>query len=146
MKSLLDTNVVSELRKRPGVADPRVLAWADAQDVDDLYISVISVMEIELGVARIERRDAEQGAILRAWFERAVIGDLDGRTLPVSLTIARRTALLHVPDPRPDRDAHLAATAHVHGLTVATRNVADFAPTGVSVFNPWAHGESDHGR
>ncbi len=137
MRYLLDSNVVSELRKRPGVADPNVVAWAAGQEVEDLYISVISVMELELGVARIERRDASQGAMLREWFERAVIRDLADRTLPVTLPIVRRVVPCHVPDPRPDRDAYLAATAAVHGLIVATRNVADFAPTGVRVHNPW---------
>ncbi len=137
MRYLLDTNVVSELRKRPGVADPHVLAWAAAQEVEDLYISVISAMELELGIARIERRDAQQGAVLREWFDRAVIRDPAGQTLPVSIAVARAAALLHVPDPRPDRDAYLAATADVHGLTVATPNVADFVPTGVRVLNPW---------
>lgn len=137
MRYLLDTNVVSELRKRPGVADRCVLAWAAAQEVEDLFISVISVMELEAGVARLERRDPRQGAMLREWFERAVIRDLAAQTIPVSLAIARRAALLHVPDPRPLHDAYLAATADVHGLTVVTRNVADFIPTGVSILDPW---------
>ncbi|WP_425309963.1 type II toxin-antitoxin system VapC family toxin [Ammonicoccus fulvus] len=138
MTILLDTNVISELRKRPGVVNPRVAAWADAQDTDDLRVSVITVMEIELGVLLVERRDPAQGNILRAWFERAVLGDLSRNLLPVDLAVVRLAAALHVPDPRPERDAYIAATALVHGLTVATRNVADFSPMGVPVLNPWA--------
>lgn len=134
---LLDTNVISELRKRPGVADSQVLAWAAAQEVEDLHLSVVSVMEIELGVLRMERRDAAQGAALRAWFERAVIDDLAGRTLPISRAVARRAARLQAPDPRPVHDAYIAATALVHDLTVVTRNTADFAATGVPLIDPW---------
>jgi len=140
VRYLLDTNVLSELRKRPEVADARVVAWAAAQDVEDLHLSVISVMEIELGVARLERRDARQGAELRRWFENAVIGDLAGQILPVSLAVARRVALLQVPDPRPLHDAYIAATGLVHGLPVATRNTADFDSTGVPLVNPWETG------
>ncbi|BBZ51386.1 type II toxin-antitoxin system VapC family toxin [Mycobacterium heidelbergense] len=134
---MLDTNVISELRKRAGAADRHVLGWAAGQDVEDLFLSVVSVMELELGITRIERRDSRQGEALRAWFERAVIGDLADRILPITLAVARRTAAMHVPDPRPDRDAYIAATAQVHGLTVVTRNVADFVPMGVAFLNPW---------
>jgi toxin FitB len=136
---LLDTNVVSELRKRPGVVDPRVLAWALARPAYELFISVITVMEIELGVLRLERRNPEQGAVLRRWFESGVLFGFADRILPVDVGVARRAARLHVPDPRPERDAFIAATAVEHGLVVATRNVADFEPTGVTLVNPWAH-------
>ena len=135
---LLDTNVVSELRKvHIGKADPRVVAWANSVDARDLFISVISLAEIETGVMQIERRDAAQGAILRHWLERQVVPAFHERILPVDLEIARRSAALHVPDPRATNDALIAATALVRGMTVATRNVGDFRPMGVPVIDPW---------
>lgn len=139
MRIVLDTNVVSELRKaRLGRADPRVLRWAASLDADDLFVSVITLLELELGVLQIERRDAAQGAVLRQWLEQAVLPEFAERSLSVDTAVVRRCARLHVPDPRSERDALIAATALVHGMTVATRNVTDFEPMGVSVCNPWA--------
>ena len=136
---LLDTNVVSELRKvRAGRADARVAAWADSVDTADLYLSVISLQELEIGVLLAERRDPAQGAILRTWLEEHVLPAFDGRILIVDDAVARRSARLHVPDPRPLRDGLIAATALVHGMTVVTRNASDFAPTGVATLDPWA--------
>ncbi len=134
---LLDTNVVSELR-RADRADPRVRAWADTAPVGAAFLSTISILEIELGVLLSERKDPAQGRILRHWLEDQVLSQFDGRILPVDLDVARQCARLHVPDPRSSRDAMIAATALVHAMTVVTRNVADFAPTGVPVLNPWA--------
>jgi len=94
-------------------------------------------MELEVGVLRIERRDARQGAILRTWLE-SLLRNFDGRILDVDMRTALRCAALHVPNARPDRDALIAATAMTHGLTIATRNIGDFAPTGVAFINPWA--------
>jgi len=141
---LLDTNVVSELRKAAsGKAEPRVVAWAKAVPVQQLFISAITILEIELGVSKIERRDAEQGAVLRSWLEGQVIPAFEGRTLGVDVAVARRCASLHVPAPRSERDALIAATALVHGLTVVTRNVDDFAPMIDPVVDPWrSSGES----
>lgn len=138
MSFLLDTNVVSELRKRPDVVDPQVLGWAQRHPARDLYISVVTVMEIELGVALLERRDRRQGAVLRQWMESGVLAGFAGRILPVDVEVALRAAHLHVPDPGPERDAFIAATANVHGLTVVTRNLKDFQPTGVAALDPWA--------
>ncbi len=134
---VLDTNVVSELR-RPDKANPQVLAWAAATPLAYFYLSAITVLELELGVLLMERRDAAQGAVLRAWLVDAVLPRFEGRILAVDTPVALRCAGLHVPDPRAERDALIAATALVHGMAVATRNVADFAPTGVRVFNPWS--------
>jgi predicted nucleic acid-binding protein len=135
---LLDTNVVSELRKvRAGKADAQVDAWARAVPAASLFLSVIVVQELEIGVLLAERRDAVKGAILRVWLEGHVLPAFSGRILPVDLGVCRRSAPLHVPNPRPTRDGLIAATALVHGLTVVTRNVGDFQPTGVAVFNPW---------
>lgn len=133
--------MVSELRKRPGVVDPGVLNWAQRQRVHDLYISVVTVLEIELGVARIERRDRQQGAALRDWMASAVLAGFADRILPVDVEVALRAAHLHVPDPRPERDAFIAATADVHGMTLVTRNLSDFQPTGVAALDPWTSGQ-----
>jgi toxin FitB len=136
---LLDTNVVSELRKvRSGKADRHVSAWADNVHAGDLYLSVISLQELEIGILLAERRDPMQGALFRAWLDQHVLPAFDGRILPVDLAVAHRSARLHVPDPRPIRDCLIAATALVHGLVVVTRNVADFVPTGVQILNPWS--------
>ena len=135
---VLDTNVVSELRKaRHGKADPCVLDWADRADAPTLYISAITLLELEMGVLQVERRDARQGAALRAWLEDQVLVEFEDRVLTIDTAVARRRAGLHVPDPRAERDALIAATALVHGMTVVTRNTADFAPTGVALLNPW---------
>nr|WP_256548216.1 type II toxin-antitoxin system VapC family toxin [Xenorhabdus bovienii] len=135
---VLDTNVVSELRKiRAGKADPNVAAWVENIDATDFFVSAITIMELELGVLLIERKDATQGAMLRAWLEQHVLPEFSERTLPVDTAVAQRCARLHVPDRCSERDALIAATALVHGMTVVTRNVADFQSTGVTILNPW---------
>ena len=136
---LLDTNVVSELRKLgDGKADARVVAWVSSRYAAAFYVSALTLLELEIGILRIERRDVEQGARLRAWMDQHVLPEFLGRTLPVDSTVALRCARLHVPDPRAERDALIAATAIVHGMTVVTRNVADFQATGAEVIDPWA--------
>ncbi len=135
---LLDTNVVSELRKaRSGQANAGVMKWAGQAAASTLYVSAVTLLELELGVLRIERRDAAQGALLRRWLEQQVLPEFEQRTLAIDTAVARRAASLHVPDPRSDRDALIAATALVHGMTVVTRNTIDFEPTGVTLLNPW---------
>jgi predicted nucleic acid-binding protein len=133
---LLDTNVVSELRKA-GRADAAVRAWAESNSAGSFWLSTITVLELELGVLRIERRDAAQGAQLRRWLEDGVLARFKERMLDVDVAVAREGARLHVPDPRPERDALIAATALIRGLTVVTRNVGDFEPMGATVLNPW---------
>lgn len=138
MRLVLDTNVVSELRKvQSGKANANVSAWARSVDAADLFVSAITILELELGVLSLERKDATQGALLRTWLERQVLPEFSERTLPVDTAVAQRCAQLHVPNPRSERDALIAATALVHGMAVVTRNVADFAPTGVPLINPW---------
>ena len=135
---LLDTNVISELRKvGSGRANTSVALWADSVNAADLYISVITVQELEIGVVMALRRDAQQGAVLRNWMDRHVLPAFENRILPVDLVVAQRSAQLNVPDPRPVRDGLIAATALVHAMTVVTRNVADFQQCGVSLINPW---------
>ncbi len=133
---LLDTNVVSELRKAKK-ADRSVRVWAQALPTASLYLSAISILELEIGILLIERRDRKQGAVLRAWMDRHVLPAFDGRILAIDTAVARRCAALHVPNPRSDRDALIAATALVHGMKVVTRNVGHFQPTGVATVNPW---------
>ena len=137
---LLDTNVVSELRKaKSGKADGNVVAWAANVPPLSLYLSAITILELETGVLLVERRDPAQGGMLRIWLNDHVLPAFAGRILAVDTLVAQRCARLHVPDPRADRDALIAATALCHGLTVVTRNVADFEPTGVQILNPWVN-------
>jgi hypothetical protein len=133
---VLDTNVVSHLR-RPDKAHPNVIAWASSTPVTLHFISSITLHELERGILSMEHKDAAQGAILRAWMNGQILTRFSGRILPVDIAVAQRCAKLHVPDPKPDRDAFIAATALVHGMTVVTRNVDDFKLTGVEVLNPW---------
>jgi len=135
---LLDTNVISELRKAgDGRADANVTAWLARADAARFFVSAITLMELEIGVLRIERRDPVQGALLRTWLDAYVLPQFAERTLAVDATVALRCARMHVPDPRAERDALIAATAMVHGMTLVTRNVADFAAMAVPLVNPW---------
>ena len=133
---LLDTNVVSELR-RPERANANVRTWASNTPAELHAICVVTVLELERGTLLMERRDAMQGAILRRWLEQEVLRPQAARILAIDTAITRRCASLHVPNPRPERDALIAATALTHGLTVVTRNTADFEPMGVMLLNPW---------
>ena len=135
---VLDTNVISELRKLgDGRADARVAAWISRRDAANFYISALTLMELEIGILRIERRDPEQGERLRTWMDRHVLPEFLERTLPVDSAVALKCARLHVPDLRAERDALIAATAIVHGMTVVTGNLSDFEATGVGLVNPW---------
>jgi predicted nucleic acid-binding protein len=133
---LLDTNVVSELR-RPHKAEPRLLAWASAQPLAAQFLSAITIFELELGVLQKDWKDPAQGAILRSWLSGQVLVQFAGRILPVDHVVAQRCAAFQVPNRCSERDALIAASAFVHGFTVVTRNVADFVATGVPVINPW---------
>ena len=133
---LLDTNVLSELRRRDR-NDRAVAAWADSLNPSDLFLSVVTILEIEAGALMVQRRDEAQGAMLRAWIDGKVLPAFEGRIISVDLAVAQCCARLHVPDPRGERDALIAATAIVHRMTVVTRNIADFQPMGVALLNPW---------
>ena len=135
---LLDTNIISELRKaKSGKADKNVVAWANSVSATSLYLSVITILELETDILLIERRDSVQGAVLRTWLNTHVLPAFSERIIAIDTAVAQCCAKLHVPDPRSDRDAMIAATAIVHGMTVVTRNVDDFKPTGVEILNPW---------
>jgi len=141
---LLDTNVISELRKaKAGNADENVVRWANGVSASRLFLSVITILEIETGTLLVERRDAAQGAILRSWINAQVLPAFAHRIIAVDTAVAQCCAKLHVPDPRSDREAIIAATAFVHGMTVVTRNVDDFESTGVDLFNPWELTDAD---
>lgn len=133
---LLDTNVISELRVGKRSPSSSVRRWAAGVPVHQLYLSVVTLLELEMGVLLMERRDPRQGEVLRVWL-RGVLDEFSSRILDFGTQTAVLCAALHVPDPRPERDAMVAATALVHGMAVVTRNVGDFAGTGVRVIDPW---------
>ncbi|MGA3264304.1 MAG: type II toxin-antitoxin system VapC family toxin [Terracidiphilus sp.] len=135
---LLDTNVISEFRKASiGKADRHVTAWAKSVPAESMFLSAVCILEMEMGILLMERRDPRQGAILRSWLDDHVLPAFAGCILPVDTPVALRGAALHVPNPRSYRDALIAATAMVHGMTIVTRNISDFEPTGVTLLNPW---------
>jgi predicted nucleic acid-binding protein len=134
---LLDTNVILELRKAKSTRiDPNVATWAAGAASGSLFLSAITVLELEMGILSMWK-DTAQATMLREWFDGHVLPTFHNRILPVDTAVALQCAKLHVPDRRSERDALIAATALVHGLAVVTRNVADFAGTGVAVMNPW---------
>jgi hypothetical protein len=135
---VLDPNVISELRKAGDArADAHVTAWIARQDAASFFVSAITLMELEIGVLQVERRDPLQGTRLRMWLDTHVLPEFAERTLPIDATVALQCARLHVPDRRSERDAFIAAATIVHGMTVVTCHVGDFEATGVPLVNPW---------
>ncbi len=132
---VLDTNVVSELRKPR--ADANVKRWAQSIPASQFFVSAITLLEIERGALLVARKDAAQGEMLRAWIDKQILPRFETRILPVDTAVALRCARLHIPDPRSERDALIAATALVHAMSIATRDVRDFANMGVAIVNPW---------
>ena len=135
MKYVLDTNVVSALRVRG--RNPAVESWAASMSIGDLFVTATSIAEIERGVVAKERSDAQQGSILRRWFDRNVLPSFEGRVLPFDLAAAHIVATYRVPEHAPFDDALIAAVAQAAGMTVATRNTKHFEPLGVACFDPW---------
>ncbi|MCP4473450.1 MAG: type II toxin-antitoxin system VapC family toxin [Gammaproteobacteria bacterium] len=136
---ILDTNVISELRKaKSGKANQNVIQWANTVSSASLYTSVITILELEMGVLSKNRKDSHQGAILRSWLDNHVMPTFSERILPIDTAVAQCCARLHIPNPHSDRDALIAATALVHGMKIVTRNVDDFDKTGAEILNPWA--------
>lgn len=135
---LLDTNVISELRKAStNRADPNVVNWASSISPVELFISVITILEIEMGILSVHRRDFKQGNILRNWMDNHVMSAFANRIIAFDLFAAKRCAQLHIPTPKSDRDAMIAASAITHGMTLATRNIIDFKDISVTLINPW---------
>lgn len=138
MSFLLDTNVLSEARKRQN-ADARVQTWLRSVAGTELFTSVLVVGELRRGAERLRRKDTAQAALLDEWLA-TLKQQFADRVLPVTTEIAEEWGRLNASDPLPTIDGYLAATANVHGLTVVTRNVRDLARTGVELFDPWAAG------
>lgn len=135
---LLDTNVISEYRKiKSGRADPNVAAWAIQVRSHVLLLSVISILELKMGVLTLARKDQQQSKILQKWLEEAVLPAFKGRIIPVDVRVAKICARLQVPDPKSERDALIAATALAAEMTLVTRNTSDFEKTGATLLNPW---------
>lgn len=133
---LLDTNTLSELRSGKRGQSQAVRAWADQVQPGQLFISTVTVLEIEIGIQRLERLSPPQGQAIRSWFEQ-VRQSFTNRIVPFSEKTALLCASLHTPDPAPVYDSMIAATALEHGFIVVTRNARDFQRTGVPVLNPW---------
>ncbi|WP_117196262.1 type II toxin-antitoxin system VapC family toxin [Rhizobium terrae] len=139
---LLDTNVVSELRKiASGKAHPNVALWNETVDPAETFISSIVLHELEIGVRLVEYNDAAAGKVLRSWLENTVLTTFFGRILPLDEAAARQAAQWHVPDPKPINDAYIAATALTRRMTLVTRNIKDFDGMGVALMNPWEHSD-----
>jgi len=135
---LLDTNVLSELRKAgSGRAEPNVISWAKDKSTTSLFISAITILEIEMGILQIERKDPRQAAIYNTWLNSHVLKAFSDRVLSFDTSSALKCAQLHVPNPKSERDAMIASTSIVHGLTLVTRNEKDFKHIDVDVMNPW---------
>ena len=133
---LLDTNVISELRSGKAVPSLAVRRWAAGIAGNQLYLSAVSILELETGVLLMERKDTRQGQALRSWLQ-GLMREFSSQVLPFGTSTAMLCAAMHVPHRRPDRDAMIAATAKEHGFVLATRNVSDFEGCGVQLVNPW---------
>ena len=133
---VLDTNVISELRQGKPNQSREVRFWASDKPASHLFISAVSILELEKGVLALERRTPPQGGALRVWLN-GVKASFSGRILPFTETTATLCAAMHIPNPKSERDAMIAATALEHQMTVVTRNVSDFAGTDVGLINPF---------
>ena len=135
---LLDTNLISEIRKMPkGKCDQGVEQWVKTTSQNLMFTSAVVLMELERGILAMERKDMAQGTMLRTWFEKDVLPAFQSKILSVNEQTARICAKLHIPDHTPENDAWVAASAIQHNLVLVTRNTDDFARTGVRLLNPF---------
>lgn len=136
MKFILDTNVISEARK--STCHPNVRTWLAAQENEHLYLSAITVLEIQRGITQaVQRGDKAQAEIFTQWLEDMVLPAFENRVLAVDHLVARQAAKLTWQDARDYRDSLIAATGLVHGAVVVTRNVKHFSDSGAKLLNPW---------
>lgn len=136
---LLDTPVIAELRRaKSGLADEHVTRWASNVPAQNLFVSVLSLLELESGIAEVQRKDRALGAALHTWIDVTVPAAFEGRILSVDLAVTKKRATLPFSETK-DRDALLAATALTHGLTVVTRNLSSYRFSKVKLFNPWGY-------
>lgn len=142
MNYLIDTNVISELRKGDR-ADPRVISWFAGLADEEIFLSALTLGEIRRGIESIRRRDSKSAVVLESWLGR-IADQHEDRILTVDRSTAEEWGRMNVPDPLPVVDGLLAATARVLGLTLATRNTADIKRTGISCLNPFASPSSEH--
>lgn len=136
---IIDTNVISELRRRPHRRNENVSQWIRSVPITQLYLSAITIYELDVGIRRLERRDDTQGQKLRQWFLRSVLVQFRDKILPFDTAVAMRAAALHVPDQRPLADSFIAATAAEHDMQVVTRNTQDFENMNIDVINPFEY-------
>jgi len=135
---LVDTNAISEARKAStSRGDRNLAAWFTKVPIDALFLSAITIQELEVGVLRAERKDTAKGIVLRRWMNDFVLRNFRHRILAVDTAVAIHAAQLQIKKTPPRLDNLIAATAYVHGFSVVTRNVGDFVNTGVNVINPW---------
>lgn len=135
---LLDTNIISETRKLgTSRVDPNAALWLSRIDVETSFVSAMTIFELERGVRQMERRDAAQGAVLRRWLDDQILTTYERRTLPLSRAVALICAKLHIPHPKSERDAWIAASAIEADFTLVSRNVSDFADMDVRLINPF---------
>ncbi|MCW9732591.1 type II toxin-antitoxin system VapC family toxin [Avibacterium sp. 20-15] len=134
----IDTNVLSEIRKiKSGKANQGVINWLSEINEQQIYTNIIVMMELERGILAKERKDPWQGKILRQWFEHTIKTGFSNRILHLNDKTAKICATLHIPDHCPENDAWIAASAIQYGLTLVTRNTADFSRMGVKLLNPF---------
>jgi toxin FitB len=133
---LIDTNVVSEIRKGQRAA-PAVVSWFQLQRQETLFLSVITILEVEQGYQKLLRHDVRQAQIIRNWIDSGLLKGFQDRILSVDTKIVRQCAGLHIPNKKPYADAMIAATALSYDLTIITRNTRDFEQTGARLLNPW---------
>lgn len=136
MSYLVDTNVVSELRKGRR-CDPRVASWFAEVSSEEIYLSTLVLGEIRKGIENIRRRDESSAEALEAWYRELVNAHAD-RILPIDQAVAEKWGRFNVPDPLPVVDSLLAATAAVHGLTLVTRNLRHVKRSGVDCLDPFS--------
>ncbi|CAM3841566.1 type II toxin-antitoxin system VapC family toxin [Avibacterium endocarditidis] len=134
----IDTNVLSEIRKiKSGKANQGVIRWLSEINEQQIYTNIVVMMELERGILAKERKDPWQGKILRQWFENTIKIGFANRILHLDAKTAQICATLHIPNHCPKNDAWIAASAIQYGLTLVTRNTADFSRMGIKLFNPF---------